>query len=171
MPFDDFYKESDIVDRRWQAALVFGLVCAIVYCGVLYFWGQNYSVDEQQPKAEAAERRTSRLASVKNLCQSVPRPEQFDSVSEELLEHNDLRTIFLQEFKSKRKSDEVLPFFQVWFASNGWTKRDRSSGERWATTSAVVTTFYKGNQEISIVSSDWTGFHGIECLENEVKKP
>jgi len=168
--FENNYKETDIADRRWQTALIFMLLCAVGYCGTVYILGQKYGVDEQEQNAEIEALREMRFNSVKNLCQNISKPEQFNWIDESLIEHSDQRTIFLEGYNSKRTSDEVMPFFQIWLDSNGWTKRERAGYGRWGTTSATVTTFYKINQEISIITNDWTGFYGIECSETDVKK-
>jgi hypothetical protein len=167
MPFEDLYKTEDEQTRRWRVAIFMGVLIFFSFCALFFFFFDKNETD-QKPDTTL---RAMRLERVRNLCQNLPKPELFNWEKETLPEHNDKLTIVIETYKSTRTFDEIMPFFQIWFSSNGWLKRDRNFNERWATTSAIVTTFHKGNQEISIISSDWTGFHEIECQELEVKPP
>jgi hypothetical protein len=164
MRFEDFHKREVGWNRHWWKWVV---LVVLLFLGYWSFGFLSMRETEIEQNPAAVTRRDVRLESVKNLCQNLPVPESFIWEKETVTEHNDDLTVFAETYQSNRTSTEVIPFFQVWFSSNGWIKSDTQKG---STTSAVVITFHKGNQEISIFSSDFTGFHDIQCQEREVKK-
>lgn len=151
MPFENFYKESDKANRLWWKCVGAGILLFAGYwvLGLLFL-----PTFESDVKPDEALLRTERLRRVKELCESVPKPELFNFLTETLPEHNDSMTIVDYNYRSKRSFDEVMPLFLVWFDSNGWERLTNKTLDGSLYQSDREAIYYKYSSTISIIHYD-----------------
>jgi hypothetical protein len=133
MPFENFYNESEKRTRRWQMA--FGLIIfpALGYWLLPFLGATLSSFTIPEEKSFSAPEREARLD---ELCANLPMPEKLTLLRKESPVHlpngSFVYYIYGSEedrngysphcirCRSPRPPEEVMPFFVIWFNSNGW---------------------------------------------------
>ena len=132
MPFENFYNQSEKTTRRWQMALGLVVFPALGYW-LLPFLGatlSGFTIPEK--RTFSAPEREARLD---ELCTNLPMPEKLTLVRKESPVHLPNGSFVYYIYGSKESRDgysphslripprppeEVMPFFVIWFNSNGW---------------------------------------------------
>lgn len=124
MALDDFYEKIGEDDRRLGKIAFGSLLCFCILCaGVVYLLssGRGYS----NPQKSTAEERLKR---VDELCANLPKPEKLVFRSRE--QKNYPNSSFVSySYASDRTPEEIVPFFTIWFNSNGWNNWKSITGD------------------------------------------
>ena len=133
---------------------------------VFAFVSLTCSTRQQQPLT-MADNPVERAERVKDICESLPKPEGFQLIEKTLPPQPDDYRSVIYRFRSSRSKDEIYPTFVVWSNTNGWMIQKNES-------EALV--FQKFNQADSVqtitVSFKQTtegAVYVINCSEASIK--
>lgn len=136
--------------HRWKIAL--GVISGVIFLiGLSYFtYRQSYTLEQTNDLIN----KSAHLKRVNNICENLPKPEDFRFVSK-IISGNSYTSAISHYYRSKLEYSEVETFYLEWFNQNGWTLETEGTLD-----------FRKNNLVIHIGKGYWArANYYIHCAE------